>query len=271
MLKELYKCRGSRVIAAGWVAFMSENIILSHNRDEIIATIGDANYHNLYSFLSTGACGAIAYGYFRIGRGTNAFTKKRSSASNMIGFSLQALGLAGLSQLAPAMQIPFEIGKKQIGVADSDVSVTSTATATATNSDKFEFSLRCPINFRSQIGSSDLSGIDRISRHATLWSLGIFSLGMASTTIFIPEVVLFSFPIVYAFIGGEHQDYRYRRGSGGTLTESKEAITSNIPFLALIQGRQNWELLKSEIKWTNVALAIGLAIPLTLRQIRRIA
>ena len=92
MLTKLYYCRGSRVIAAGWIAFMSENVILSHNRDEIIAAIGDANYHNLYSVLSTGACGAIAYGYFRIGMGSNAFTKKRSTFANSIGFSLQSMG-----------------------------------------------------------------------------------------------------------------------------------------------------------------------------------
>jgi hypothetical protein len=29
------------------------------------------------------------------------------------------------------------------------------------------------------------------------------------TTVFIPEIVMFSFPLVFALIGSEHQDYRY--------------------------------------------------------------
>jgi uncharacterized membrane protein len=85
----------------------------------------------------------------------------------------------------------------------------------------------------------------------------------------VPEIVFHSFPVIFALIGGAHQDYRYRRGWGGSLSPEKDAVTSNVPFLALVTGKQSWSALRDEVKWTNAGLAALAAVPLTLRQIKR--
>lgn len=39
-------------------------------------------------------------------------------------------------------------------------------------------------------------------------------------------------------MGTQHQDYRHRRGIGGKLDFDLDASTSNIPFVALLSGKQ---------------------------------
>lgn len=52
------------------------------------------------------------------------------------------------------------------------------------------------------------------------------------------------------------------------LTPEREAKTSNVPFAALIGGRQSWGKLRDEIKMTNAALATAAAALLALRRLR---
>ena len=61
--------KGVRWIGLGWTAFILENVVLSHNREEIISRFGSNNYHTTYNILSTAACSSILYGYLRHGRG----------------------------------------------------------------------------------------------------------------------------------------------------------------------------------------------------------
>ena len=42
--------RGAKWIAVGWTAFIAENLILSHNRDEIIGVFGPKAYNYTYRF-----------------------------------------------------------------------------------------------------------------------------------------------------------------------------------------------------------------------------
>ena len=55
------------------------------------------------------------------------------------------------------------------------------------------------------------------------------------TTVFIPEIVMFSFPLVFALIGSEHQDYRYANYTPlydicvcNLLFEIKKMLTSKL-------------------------------------------
>jgi uncharacterized membrane protein len=84
----------------------------------------------------------------------------------------------------------------------------------------------------------------------------------------MPHIVMGSFPIVFALIGGAHQDSRYRRCMGGSLSKEKDEKTSNIPFLAFLSGNQQWSSLIDEIKWTNAALASLIALGFTLKRLR---
>ena len=267
LLGAVRSSKGIKWISLGWTAFIAENVVLSQNREDIIRTIGDNNYHLSYGFLSTVACGSIAWGYFKHGRGTGPRLAPRTPAMIAAGFVLQAIGLVGFSQIGPALQIPViaEIESSPHASKGSQNQHPADGPSSSVS-----FKVRCPMDFRPKdIPADGIHGLERVSRHATFWSLGLFCLGRAATTVFLPEVVFNTWPIIFAFIGGEHQDYRFRRGSGGWLTPEKDDITSNIPFLALISGKQSWTALKDEIKWTNAGLAVLAALPLTMRQIRR--
>ena len=54
---------GVRLIGGGWAFFIAENVVVSNNRDAIIASIGEVNYRRVYSGLSTCACASIVVGH----------------------------------------------------------------------------------------------------------------------------------------------------------------------------------------------------------------
>jgi uncharacterized membrane protein len=47
-----------------------------------------------------------------------------------------------------------------------------------------------------------------------------------------------------------------------------EQETSNIPFAALLTGRQSWLKLSEEMKWTNAMIASSVAAALVVRRFR---
>lgn len=267
------------------MGFIGENVLLSHNRDEIISRFGKDNYILAYSSLSTATCGSIAYGLVRYGVGQNAFIARRSPIALMAGFALQTAGLVGLSQTLPPLQIPVALKSG----SDHDIASSSSITGlsqqpydigpgppvvASPTTNGFSFTLRCPIDYQqsrnAKEGSDGAYGIERITRHPTLWSLGLLGLGTASLSIFLPEVIFGSFAGLFAAIGSSHQDYRHRRGSGGSLSPERELATSNVPFAAILAGRQSLLAAQREMKTTNAALAVAAAIPLVMRQLRRV-
>lgn len=266
--QSILQSKGVRYIASGWVFFISENVILSHNRTDIINQFGEDNYHRLYNSLSTLACGGMAYSYYYYGRRQGPMLSQTlPHTSNFIGFALQSLGLIGLSQLAPPFQLPVAV------VPDSDLSSTPQVAPVPTKSTG-SINVRCPIDLKAYREGKDRNddsayGVERVSRHATLWSFGLLGLGTAASTVFIPEIVMYTFPIIFAYIGTSHQDYRRKYcGHLPALTKEIEKSTSNIPFLALLKGSQSWDNLKKEMKWTNPAMAVSLAALFALRRIR---
>ena len=246
----------------GWIAFITENVVLSENRTEIIAAVGDDNYHRLYNTLSTSACLSIGWGFFKHGRGLGPALSYRSNASLFTGYILQSFGFVALSQLLPKFQIPV--------TKEPTDSETSSSAADSSTPPKSSFSLRCPMDFRpNDVPADGIYGIDRVSRHANLWTYGLIGLGYAATTVFVPEIVMCAWPAVFVYIGSSHQDSRYRRGMGGTLSKEKEEKTSNIPFVALFTGKQSWTALSKEIKLENAAVAVLGSSLIALRRMRR--
>ena len=45
-----------------------------------------------------------------------------------------------------------------------------------------------------------------------------------------------------------------------------DAVSSNVPFLAFLAGKQSFSVLAEEIKWSNATIAGGLALALALRR-----
>lgn len=251
--KSVLQHRGVRLIGGGWVFFITENVVLSGNRDGIIASIGEVNYTRTYSALSTCACASIAYGYLRHGRqqGPKLWTTSPPRAARCGAVVLQGLGLAGFSQMLPRLQFPITMDPGSASeVARAGPPTTGSSTASTVR-------VRCPMDFRPDEAPEDgIAGLKRVTRHPTFWSMGALGLGTALATPFATEAVMFGMPALMALIGTTHQDFRFRRNSGGELPPEVDAVTSNVPFLALITGKQSWAALGGEIKWLNAAIAL---------------
>jgi hypothetical protein len=173
-----------------------------------------------------------------------------------LAFAFQTLGLVGFSQSLPAFQIPVEMGGATPAPAPAPGAA---AEATPVPASSGGLKAKCPIDFsfdkRGAEGAEDgVFGLKRVTRHPQLWAMGIAGVGTALGTPFIAEMVMFTSPFVMAAICTPHQDYRYRKGEGGELSPEKEAKTSNIPFAALLSGRQDWGKLWNETKKENAAI-----------------
>lgn len=218
--------RGVRWIGLGWCGFLAENIVLSENRTWIISEVGDTAYHATYSALSTAATASIAWGLFRHGRthtdehglyrqgALQAFRKPLGSSPGRIVLSagLSALGLIGFSQLAPKLQVPVEINSAQQKPEDSK----PTSAKEVENKKAGFFRPKCPMDFRPvDMPEDGVYGLRRVTRNPNFWSLGLLGAGVAVASTTAPQVVAFGFPLVFALVGGAHQDSRFRRGMGG--------------------------------------------------------
>jgi len=268
--------------AGGWSLFIAENLILSENRTFLIDRLGDDGYHGLYGTLSTIAMGSVAYGYrYKIrGQGPFAFgaSGRPGAVALAASFGLQALALGMVSQSAPKLQIPVQLvdgGSSSSSSATADANTDTTAQVkSAPASGGSRWKVRCPFDFsdsKSQTGvpkgtrqqADQLAGLDRITRHPGLWSFGLLGLGNALLVPSIPTRIWLSMPAMVALIGGAHTDSRHRRGMGGELCKEVDEVTSNVPFLAMIMGRQDggvvqsFQALGDEVKILNGALAAG--------------
>ena len=249
-----------RWAVGGWTFFIAENAIISHNRGELIEVLdgttgSERNYHLVYGSISTAACASIAYGYFRKAKGAAPLQwPVAPPAGRMaLGFALQAAGLALASQALPYMRLPFGRSKAPEGSCPA--------------ADAPGWVARCPIDFHHPEGAADgVHGVGRISRHAGLWSLAAVSLGAAAVVPSIPQAACLAMPTIVALVGGAHQDYRHRRGQGGTLPPEREERTSHVPFLAMLSGAQEgdsaleaFRRLAAEGKPENALIGVGVA------------
>eukprot|EP01083_Nonionella_stella_P022205 61435_1 len=270
----MFAHKGVRYIAFGWTAFIAENVVLSHNREYIIETIGEQQYHGVYSVLSSAACLSIAYGYFRYGRQQGPILNPKYWKPNSLSFrfsaaSLQCMGVIGFSQNFPKLQNPIVA---EINTGHAETEPLSTTNMTESHSDPdtdnkvIHFAAQCPIDWKPKdIPSDGIYGLQRVTRHPMLFALGFVGLGAALKTQFATKAIVMGGFMCFSLIGGYHTDYRHRMHSGGYLSPSVEHKTSLIPFLALLRGRQNWGDLWNEIKHLNmvIGLIMGLYISLS--------
>jgi uncharacterized membrane protein len=280
-----------RWAAGGWIFFIAENVILSENRTFLIETFGDAEYHGLYGTFSTAACASIAYAYFYrltpIAAVTAAATSRSLPivVSTIASWMLLSSGMIMASQSIPTLQNPLEFRSSAPPSASAvNVPANNTRNNNDTPSSSWQLRVRCPFDFvdsssRMSTTSEEPRGLDRISRHPGLWSFGLIGLGhaMLLPPMAYAQRLWWCGPAAVAWMGGNHTDSRYRRGMGGTLSPEQDAVTSNVPFWAMISGQQGshaWYSLTEEIKPTNALLATGVAtwwVVSTLRRRQQVA
>jgi uncharacterized membrane protein len=97
-------------------------------------------------------------------------------------------------------------------------------------------------------------GILRITRHPFLWSVALWGFAHLVITGDAASTVLFGSLMLLALIGPRSIDAKRRRRLGSTW-ERFAQTTSNVPFAAILQGRNTLRL--EELGWWRLALAVG--------------
>ena len=237
----------------GWSFFIVENLVLSENRGFLIEKLGDDGYHAAYGTLSTAAMASVAYAYFtKLGAGPMLWVGKPPLSHKIAALSLLTLGLGMASQTLPKFQVPVAI------VPTSTTQIDPTAGPTTSKS-PMSFKVRCPFDFTDKPSDDGaIHGLERISRHPGLWSMGLIGFGHSFLVPNVPKKAWLCMPLLVAMIGGGHTDSRHRRGMGGVLMSERDRLTSNIPFAAMLQNG-GWGELANECKLLNAAISAGVA------------
>ena len=99
-----------------------------------------------------------------------------------------------------------------------------------------------------------VKGMLRITRHPFLWGVAVWAAGHLLVNGDRAAIILFGSMLALALSGTASIDAKRRRALGATY-EAFVARTSNVPFAAIIAGRQTLSL--AEIGWWRPLLAVA--------------
>lgn len=99
------------------------------------------------------------------------------------------------------------------------------------------------------------SGMLRITRHPFLWGVAIWAAGHLLVNGDTPSILLFGSLLVLAVFGTFSIDAKRKRALGEKW-DGFAAQTSNVPFGAIVSGRQKLSL--GEIGWWRIGLAVAI-------------
>lgn len=100
-----------------------------------------------------------------------------------------------------------------------------------------------------------VKGMLRITRHPFLWGVAIWAAGHLLVNGDRASIVLFGSLLALAIFGTASIDAKRKRTLGATW-DGFAAQTSNLPFGAILAGRQTLKL--GEIGWWRIALAVAI-------------
>jgi uncharacterized membrane protein len=109
--------------------------------------------------------------------------------------------------------------------------------------------------------ASAVSGMTRISRHPFLWGVAIWAFAHLLANGTLSAFFLFGSLLILGLAGPPSIDAKRKRALGDRYTAFM-AQTSNIPFAAIVQGRQKLKL--GEIWWRLIVALILFAVTLWL-------
>lgn len=98
-----------------------------------------------------------------------------------------------------------------------------------------------------------VKGMLRITRHPFLWGVAIWGLAHLLANGDTPSLILFGAMLALAVFGTASIDAKRRKGVGPAW-DAFAAQTSNLPFAAILAGKQSLRL--GEIGWWRILLAI---------------
>jgi uncharacterized membrane protein len=198
-------------------------------RDALVGRIGPGPYMGLFSLLSVAGLAWLGFAF--------AGTRDSADALPFWGMSPVTHGLQFLLQLVAVLFIV-------IGLATPN-----------------------PTSVRQETvldGPEPVRGMLRITRHPFLWGVALWAFGHLLVNGDPPSLVLFGSLLLLALFGTASIDAKRRRALGSKWN-AFAAQTSNIPFLAVIQGRQPlglglaeigaWRVLAAVVVWIGLMLA----------------
>jgi len=100
-----------------------------------------------------------------------------------------------------------------------------------------------------------VSGMLRITRHPFLWGMAVWAAGHLLVNGDTPSLLLFGSLLALAIFGTFSIDAKRKRALGEKW-DAFAAQTSNVPFGAIVSGRQKLSL--GEIGWWRILLAIAI-------------
>lgn len=106
-----------------------------------------------------------------------------------------------------------------------------------------------------------IKGMLRITRHPFLWGVALWAAGHLLVNGDRASIALFGSMLVLALFGTASIDAKRKRALGDTWT-AFAAQTSNIPFGAILTGRQSLKI--GEIGWWRIVVAIVVYVALAL-------
>jgi prenyl protein peptidase len=262
----IFSHKGVRFITAGWSFFIAENLALSEHRDLIISNSSGGFYHACYNCLSTMACASVAYGYFKHGKGQGPLMYQAAAVGPKFGAATLSklflgIGLIGFSQFAPALRgLSNPLPNDTIGPSKP-----SSETGLARSLCPMDFEVERNFNANYEQNDDDFFGLERITRHPSLYSFAFCSLGWALRTPFLTHFCTFAGPFFAIVALSQHKDSRFRRGIGGVLEIEKDWPSScNFPFMAAAFGSQKENVFtadfwQKEMKQNNAFAALVIA------------
>jgi len=256
-LMTILRDRGARWVLGGWTLFTLENVILSENREAIRRAWGGAGgqgaYQQFYSLLSATTLGSTCYAYWRYARHSLVVrSMPRPPQARVLAMGLRAAGLVAMGQLAP----PINFGAASIALGLS--------TPPEHLSPAAKGAMGCPFDFNAQRDRGEVFGIMRVTRRPELFGLAAVGLGGAVLAETAAGICFFGVGPVLCFGALAAHSDRVQRASGD-LSETKEAQTSVLPFVAVLDGRQSWSSIGDELVRSNAAAGVGFAVLWALR------
>jgi uncharacterized membrane protein len=194
-------------------------------RDAITGRIGQGPYMGLFSLASIG--GLVWLGF--------AFAQGRTEAWNSAYWVLTpatrhiqiAVQLVALLLIVPGLMTPNPTSVRQEAVLDRPDAV---------------------------------KGMLRITRHPFLWGVAIWATGHLLANGERASIVLFASMLLLALFGTVSIDAKRKRALGAAW-DGFATQTSNVPFAAILAGRQKLSL--GEIGWLRLAVAVAVWAVLT--------
>lgn len=110
-------------------------------------------------------------------------------------------------------------------------------------------------------GEAPAKGMLRITRHPFLWAIALWALSHLAANGDLASVVLFGTLLIVALIGPFLIDGKLAAEHGADW-ERYAAVTSNVPFAAILTGRNKLSI--AEIGWKTPALGVALYVVLLL-------